>query len=237
MNRKLSCPGCEKEIFYKDINIEKAIAKCSNCHTVFSFEEEELSGPPKRPGDIRLKEEIFIIPKGIEMYTILSELNIEMTWRHTGSKFILTFGLFWNAILLPFIFIAIFAGEPMIFLFISAHLAVGIGFGYACLSILFNKTYISADEYGLRITHSPFTWFHKQHDIPADQIKQLFVKKYTNGSTNGQPNYAYSLNIILKNGEEIKLMKGINKPIPARYLEQEIEKFMNIKDARVAEEY
>jgi DNA-directed RNA polymerase subunit RPC12/RpoP len=57
MYRRLSCPNCEEKILSDDINIDKELAKCSQCHVLFNI-ENEVSLASK-------KEENFVIPKGI----------------------------------------------------------------------------------------------------------------------------------------------------------------------------
>ena len=39
MNLRLECPECKAKIKYKDINVNKALAKCHACQSVFSFEK------------------------------------------------------------------------------------------------------------------------------------------------------------------------------------------------------
>ncbi len=232
MYRNLKCPNCSETILASDINLNKGLAKCSYCNVIFNIGEDSSddSSTPQR------KDEIFVIPKGIEILKLFGELNIEMSWRHSIHWFIILFTLIWNAILLPFILVAIFTQEYFILLFISLHLAVGIGLLYFTLSSLFNKTYITVDKQTLTIEHRPFSLFFKEHHLEVKDIDQLYVKKYVSSRTNGNPNYSYVVMAILRNKEEIKLVKGISKPPQALYIEQEIESFAGIQDKPIAEE-
>ena len=228
MYRKLTCPNCEKDILSDDINIDKGLAKCSQCHVLFNI-ENEVGVAPK-------KEEIFVIPKGIEVLKMFSELEIKINWRHTASKFLMLFTLIWNGILFPMALIIIISEEMAMLLFMSIHIAVGVGLLYWSLAALFNTTYITVDSYYINIQHRPFQLFFKEHQIETKDVEQLYVKKYSNGSTNGNPNYVYGVVAIMKSKEEIKIIKGINKPQQALYIEQEIEKFAKIKDKPIAGE-
>ncbi|MGB1217516.1 MAG: hypothetical protein ACPG5P_06555 [Saprospiraceae bacterium] len=237
MKKQLVCPNCNNDIFYKDISIATAMAKCGECHTVFSFDmEKENHGtdnylrPPR-------KEEIFVIPKGIEILKIFGELNIEMKWRQTSSWFMMLFTLIWNAILLPFVLVAIISGEYSILLFCSLHLAVGLGLIYWLLCNLLNTTYITVDEHFLKIEVRPLNLFYKTKEIPVGDIEQLYVNKYSNGKTNGRPNYVYRLMLVLKNKEEIKPIQGLGKAIQGQYIEQEIERFAKIQDKFIHGEF
>jgi hypothetical protein len=143
------------------------------------------------------------------------------------------FTLVWNGILFPMALIVVISGEIEVLLFMSIHLAVGIGLLYWSLATLFNTTYITVDSHYINIQHSPFQLFFKEYQIETKDVDQLYVKKYSNGSTNGNPNYVYGVVAIMKSKEEIKIIKGINKPQQALYIEQEIEKFTEIKDRPV----
>ncbi len=230
MHKNLTCPNCNTNILSDDIILDKALAKCRNCHLVLDLEEEMNKGKAQR------KEEIFVIPKGIEILKLFGELNIEIEWRHSTSYFMMFFTVVWNMMILPFAIFAILSGELFILLFISLHLAVGIGLIFWALSALFNTTYITVDEYFLKVEHRPFKLFYKEYNLELHQIKQLYVKKYQNGSTNGNPNYAYAVMIQMDNHGEYKLVKGIAKPPQALFIEQEIEKFLNIPDRPVVGE-
>ncbi len=227
MYRNLSCPNCQEKILSSDINLNKGLAKCSSCHVLFNIEEESPNGhllPAAR------KEEIFVIPKGIEILKMMSELEIEMRWRHTASWFLMLFTLIWNGILIPMALIIILSGEFSALIFMSLHLAVGVGLAYWCIATLFNTTYINVDNNYITIEHRPFSLFFKEHQLETPQVEQLYVKKYSNGSTNGVPNYVYAVMAKMRSKEEIQIIKGISKPQQARYIEQEIENFVGIVD-------
>ena len=83
----LKCPSCATDIQSKDINIELALAKCSNCHAVFSIQEE-------LPPPVRQKPEVFL-PNEMEVLKLRSELEILMKWRKTSSiGFLMFFTIF-----------------------------------------------------------------------------------------------------------------------------------------------
>lgn len=231
MYRNLSCPNCQDKILSSDINLNKGIAKCSSCSVIFNIDHDMHGDIPAAR-----KEEIFVIPKGIEVLKMMSELEIDMKWRHTASWFLVIFTLIWNAILLPFGLFIIISGELFVLLFMSLHLLVGIGLIYWCIASLLNTTYINVDSRYITIEHRPLKLFFKEYQLETQNVEQLYVKKYSNGSTNGRPNYVHAVMAIMKNKEEIQIIKGISKPTQALYIEQEIEKFTGIQDRSVAGE-
>ncbi|MEM1123737.1 MAG: hypothetical protein AAGJ18_25085 [Bacteroidota bacterium] len=231
LGSQLECPNCASEIFSDDINIDKAIAKCHNCHHVFPFEKKL-----KKRSRGGKRAEIFQ-PEGIEMFRLRSELNIDYKWRNTQSSnyFLLFFTLVWNAMILPSAFAAVMSGELVSLLFMSVHIGVGVWLLLSQFSRFINSTYITVDEYYLTIDHRPISspWF-KNKKIPVDAIEQVFVKKERKGSTNGTPNFGYSIIAVDKRGRrEIPLIEGMSKPDKALFIEQEIEYFLGIEDRNV----
>lgn len=230
MSKPLNCPSCKSPIRSEDINISSLVAKCSNCHTVFQF-EQEIAKP------VRKRQEV-IMPPGIEAYHLASELNIEISWRKSLSGFFVFFTIFWNAIVLPMALFAVLSGAYFMLLFMSIHLAIGIGFLYYILASLWNTTYITVDQFNLSIEHKPLKMpFYPNRYIPTHEFEQFYVEKYSSGKTNGRPVYAFGLFGIKKDKERIKLVKGLKYPKQALYLEQEIERFLKMPDHPVEEEW
>lgn len=224
----LDCPECHTPIKSENINLDKGIAKCHHCDALFDY---EMSLPP-----IRRKPEVYL-PKGVEVLRLRNELEIKYKWRKNMSNFMLFFTLFWNGLLLPFVISVILSGQWHMLIFLSLHLAVGLGFLYHSIANLINMTYVTANNTQLSIEHGPIRMpFNSNIDIPVDQIHQIYVEKYSNGSTNGVPNIVYRVKAILTNSQQIVLAKGFKNTAPAHYLEQELEYFLGIDDERVTNE-
>lgn len=230
MQVQLDCPNCTTAIRYDDINIEKMVAKCSKCNSVFSFDKQITL-----PG--RQKTEI-LLPDGVDALHLFSELDIRISWRKSLSGFFLFFTIFWNAIVLPMALFALASGAYEMLIFMSIHIFIGVSFLYYLIATLVNTTYIIVDDYNLTIEHRPLKVpFYPRRDIPASEIDQIFTDKYVAGKTNGRPNYAFAIQALLKNNEKVKLLKSLKHPDQALYVEQEIEKFLKIKDRPVENEY
>jgi hypothetical protein len=227
----LSCPKCNHFISGKDINIENTIARCSHCNHVFGFEHDSKSQKLKPTQ---------IIPEGVEVLKLRSELDIRLKWEDTTSKsgrwFLTLFTGLWNLLVLPFVLMVIIIGEWGILLFLSAHLLVGLGLLWHLATIYLNRTSISVTQRRIRVRTFPFRHFlWKNKEIQNDQINQLYVSKYVQSTTNGEPNYAFALYAIVKSGEKICLIRGMNRETQM-YIEKEIEDFLGIKNRKVPEE-
>lgn len=231
MKLQLTCPNCEASIRAGDINIDMLIAKCHHCHTVFSF-EDEFTKVARQRAEVPM-------PPGIEAYSYPSELSIEIQWRRMMSGFLTFFTIFWNLILIPFILIAIFQGEWIIFLFIALHLFVGVALAYYTIAMLLNTTYITVDRYKLIVEHKPLPVIsYKDQEVTIADINQLFIEKYIASRTNGRPDFAYMVRYAKKNSSDhVTLMRGLRKHEQARYIEQEIERFLEIEDRPVEGEW
>ncbi len=230
MQEKLKCPNCGATVRAEDINIDKLVAKCSECHTVFSFEEEIRMAPRHKPE--------VLLPPGIDAYSTPSEIDMLVSWRRSSHSFLIFFTIFWNAILSIFVAVAITTGSWSILAFISVHLAIGIGLLYYTIATLFNTTHVNVDHYNLLVEHRPIRVpFIRDQDIPVTEIDQIYIDKYVAGRTNGRPNYAYGVNLITTGDKTIKLVRGLRDAQHARYIEQEVEKFLSIADRPVEEEW
>ena len=228
---QLSCPHCHKRILSENVNLEKMAAKCSNCHHVFLFEDKLSQDTYKKP-------EVYL-PPGIEAYSFLSELNIEIDWRQSRSGFLTFFTIFWNALLVPFIVVAITTGAYEMLLFMSIHLLIGIGLLYYTLTNFLNKTYIVVDRNNLHIEHKPLRLpFYPDRHISTSELDQLHIEKYVASTTNNRPNYAFAVVAkLLPEDKDLKIIKGLKTSNQAQYIEQEVERFLNIQDRPVEEEY
>jgi len=227
---QLSCPNCNKRILAEDINLDKMAAKCSNCDHVFFFEGELSRSTYKKP-------EVYL-PPGIEAFSFLSELNIELDWKQSKSGFLTFFTIFWNALLVPFVVVAITTGAYEMLLAISLHLLVGISLLYYMLTIFLNKTYIVVDRYHVDIEHKPLHLpFYPDRHISVSELDQIHIEKYVASTTNNRPNYAFAVIATLRDQKKLKILKGLKTSNQAHYIEQEIERFLQIEDQPVDEEY
>ena len=120
-----------------------------------------------------------------------------------------------------------------ILLFLSLHLMVGLGMGYYLISRFLNRTEIRVNRQKIISDYGPVKLpFKKPLNIPAYRIKQLFIKEREAGRVNGAPQYYYDLMVIQNPGKEIKLVAGMDR-MTQQYLEQEIEKFLDLEDQAV----
>ena len=227
----LHCPDCQRSVPVSNINIQELAPKCDTCQTVFFFDRDgSRLRPPERPA--------VELPDGMKVSRMLGELELSYSWRRHASGFLLVFGLFWNAMLIPFVLVAVASGQYMVFLGIGLHLLVGIGLLYYILASFLNSTYITVTPFELHIEHRPLPVpMRSKRVLSSKQIAQLYISKYASGKTNGQPNWAFAVEALLQNQSTLRLLSGLKTAGFASYLEQEIERFLNLADRRVKDEW
>lgn len=178
------------------------------------------------------------LPDGMSIRRMISQMEIRYSWRRHASGFLSFFAILWNLMLVPFVAMAIIEWEPMIFLGISLHLLFGVGLLYYLLAHLFNATYITVTPREIKVEVTPLpSPLTRSRVLSSNQMEQLYVKKYSSGKTNGQPVWAYAVEAVLKNQANLRLVSGLKTPDYALFIEKEIEKFLNIDDRAVSEEW
>lgn len=225
---KINCIDCNTPVRAEDINLQTNIAKCQNCHSVFGFEAQLKNAPKNRPE--------IAMPENVEVLHLQNELDINFSWWTPEKKpnFLIFFTCFWNFIVGIFVLVALVTGEWLMLAGISIHLTIGLGLAYYLLCKYFNKTVFRVTRNYLTTQHKPL-WipFYKTHDIPVDEIEQLYAKEYVAATQNKQPVYAYAVYLLTTGGKDIKIIKGLDTPEQALYIEQEVEKFLGLVDRKV----
>lgn len=228
---QLNCPYCQSPVPAANVNIAQLVAKCERCNQLFTF-DRQLEHIERHRTEV-------LLPPGIESYSMLSDLYFEVSWR-SGKEmaFFIIFTIFWDSIVFLFAVLAILSGQLSMLLFLSLHLAVGIGLLYYTISLLINKTYIYVNRQSIHIEHKPLPkLFSPSRDIESSEIGQLFLERYVSSKTNGVPNYAFAVQVLLKNNERVNLVKGLRTEEQGRYIEQQVERFLGIKDRVVEGEW
>jgi hypothetical protein len=256
----ITCPSCQRVIPLEDVNIQVAIAKCTACSEVFSIAPQApvqptpmlpgISAPPPgvQPQSVQVTPAVggvlgqFIqrmvgapattaktdvgLPTGFTAVHEQFDLVITRRWFSCGVLPLIPFCIIWDGFLVVWYTIAFTRDTPLIMkLFPIGHLAVGVYLTYTCLTGLFNRTEFRVNPRTLAIRHYPF-WWPGARAIDVSTIDQLFCEEVY-GQRGSR---TYKLGVQLKDGNRIDLVKNLNQPNEARYLEQEIEKRLGIAD-------
>ncbi len=253
----ITCPSCRRVIPADDINVKSAIAKCTACHEIFSF-AHLLPAAPSAPTPHVLttvtpaaggilggivervrgyfqpmpKSEVEM-PRGFAMHRAAGTLVITRRWISCAVIPLLVFSLFWNGIIFTIYAVMIpdIVGGSAPWhtaLFPMLHLATGICIGYSALAGLLNTTEFRLSNYTLTVRHYPL-WWPGGRAIGTEGIDQLFCKE----KRGRKESRSYAVGVQLKSGERLTLVSNFEQPNQARFVEQEIERFLGIQDRLV----
>jgi hypothetical protein len=112
------------------------------------------------------------------------------------------------------------------------HVAVGVGVTYSTLAGFINRTTLRLDSQKFSVQYDPLPW-SGEVKVSVNELDQLYCKESSSSSDNGTF-YSYQLCAILKDGRKLDLVKNLESPDLAAYLEQQIESWLRIPDREVA---
>lgn len=224
--QKICCPSCNSNVAAENININDKIAKCNSCHVVFPFQNdiEELLNP-------QLAKQEVIRPEGIELFKYKDEIDI--TVDQPPSVFEALAILIFLPLIIFFCFMFYYKQGFSPIWTIGSGLFWILALANSFYSKDKNKIYITIDDKFMDIKWRPKK-FVKDVKYNVDEIDQIYTKSGVNGNgvaTNGV--------FMIVNGVEgqkhIKLMV-LHTLSKARYIEQEIERYLGIVDREIPEE-
>lgn len=237
----IKCRGCTLPIPADDVDIKSGLAKCRSCNAVFPFGDQvDRKAKPERP-PVPMPRNI-VVTKGPHALSILRKWK----WSAIGG-FFLVFALFWNSIVSVFVFLAASGAEfkgddgtpaspTFLWVFLTPFIMVGLGTGYGALGLLLNRTYIHVDKKSLTVRHRPMPW-PGRHTLDATRINQLYCSQYVGHQSNGVPQYRMCVMALMADGARIELIKGLEDVGQAFYLEELIERHLQIANRPIQEEY
>jgi hypothetical protein len=103
---------------------------------------------------------------------------------------------------------------------------------YFSLAKLINTTKISVSREGIKVGHGPLL-FSKNLIVKRDDVTQLYVTKHRFGHRYYLYSTTFQINVILKNKNVLTLVKGLHSAGQGRFIENEIEDFLDITDIHV----
>ena len=127
------------------------------------------------------------------------------------------------------------------------HVAVGVGLTHYAIAGWMNRTRIyvgylritnpegGGAQYGkkaIMVRHAPLPWLGNKQ-MPASDVKQLYTQEGTSYSRRGARKVNYEVRVVTQGGRNKKLVGGLTSREQAIFIEQEIEKYLNIVDTAV----
>ena len=170
------------------------------------------------------------MPKHVTVKTAGANLEIVRRWFNPGYFFLLFFCILWNGFMVFWHVMAISQGAWLMSFFGLIHTAVGVGLAYTVLAGFLNSTVISVGH-GVSIKHRPLPW-KGEKSIPRDQVDQVYCIEKIHRGKNGTTT-TYQVVVRDAAGKKQTLLKRLMDADQALFVEQQIERFLGIKDTYV----
>jgi len=178
------------------------------------------------------------LPKGMTLADRGTYLEITRPWSKTVGCFLILFSAFWWFALSEFLPELWFnsSGNAGWERFIPVlHVIAGIGVGYSAIAFLLNTSYIYTDKSRMEIRHRPIPW-RGNKVLEASQLGQLYVKETIHRNKNSTSK-SYDVRAKTYSGGDIKILSGLQNSQQAIFIEQQLEKYLDIENMRVRGEY
>lgn len=240
---KLHCPDCQTLVPARHVNLERCLASCPECHSIFDFgslvgggggEEGEKEEEEKKKRTTASRRRVDL-PSNVDVVDGGKTLEVRIRWRHWKYYPLAFFCLLWDGFMIGWFTMAFTSGALVMAAFGSLHAAVGVALTYYVVCGFVNRTVILVGDERISIRHEPLPW-PGQMSLELGLIDQLFCEEKVHRSKNGR-SYTYELHACLHDGNRMSLISGLNRPEEAFFLEQEMERFLGIEDRRVEGEF
>ncbi len=216
------CKKCGAPIPTEQIYEDLQFAQCVYCGLIFgpgALQASKVLKPRRKP----LRS-----PTGVETTSTNDELHITFTWLRTKFFWLELFVFIIAWIGAGWFFLSVPLTNPLQAVFYGTVLLVAILLSYPLLAVLINVTSVEVSAKQLRIRHTPLPGF-TQHALNARTLKQLYVKK--------DFDFFYKLLARGADNQDISLLTNIRTVPLLLYIEQEVEKYLNIPDQPISGEY
>jgi hypothetical protein len=231
----MECSSCGAPYEVERIDLSRGVVECAACGTLsaISVVREGPDLPAPKPRDLPMPKAVMLMPRA-------NGLLITRRWFTPALFFLLFFCIAWDAFLVFWYSMAISSfgsaggASWIMVVFPIGHLAVGVGLTYFVIAGFLNRTEIHVDYETLIVRHRPVPWFGNRM-LPVEQVSQLYVEEKIAHGKNGT-SVSYLLNLETVDGRKVKIVRCEERE-QALYIEQEIERFLDISDEAVEGEY
>ncbi|MBK8974298.1 MAG: hypothetical protein IPM29_00070 [Planctomycetes bacterium] len=243
----LKCRACGAALRAEDLDRRLGVVTCGHCGGIFDLTRYERAdgaeaGVAARPAEPAVERAPVALPERFTVDRGAVGFRVSWRWFSPVAWFLLVFAIAWNGFLVGWYAIAtgdVGPGGPMrwvMVLFPLGHVAVGLGIGYFALAKLLNTTGVEVDAHELRVTHRPLPW-RAPPRLPTADVEQLYVVQRVSHGKDGATSTSWDLCAVTRENAALKLIRGLEQLEQALWLEQEIERTLQIRDRPVAGEF
>ncbi len=239
----LSCRACGAALQSDALDRRLAIITCSRCGSIFDLarrKDRDLGTIPdgagaSSPGRGSLERAPAALPEGFDVQSSGEGFEVRWRWFTAGKLLLIPFAIAWNAFLVNWYRMALSSDMPWIMVIIPmVHVAAGVAISWIAIANLVNRSWITIRGGTLQVRHGPLPWW-PMPTLPARSIEQLYCTKKVRRSKNGTT-VTYELRAVTRDHAGRLLLGGLDRLEQALWLEQEIERRLDIRDRPVAGE-
>ena len=177
-----------------------------------------------------------LVPPNLDIKSSTDVLTITYRWRAVKHIIIAVFALICNGYNLYLTVLYTMLGVDVDRSDLAALgllVLLGLGAAYYTLTGLLNHTIIRVTPNHLQVTHGPLPYFGNIN-LQTENINQIYVAEVFTKYDRRTTGYSCELRVQLNSDAKDKtLIKGLDTPLSALYLEQEIEHYLGIRDTIV----
>lgn len=238
------CRNCGAGLEADRIDASLGVITCSHCGSLHNIPDSSFnnrSGDVGAAGATKHERAESTKPQNIDI-TLPSrfkvqrnENSMEVTWG-VGRLF---HGLVLTIMAAGVMHAALTSEVPLLFV-----LSAGLVY-YAAVRV-FNKHRIRVDAGRLQVTQGPLPWLGVRK-LDSKDVKQLFateretrIESGNRGNSGNRKNRVrkyYRLSANTHTNGRVTILNGLDDPLQALWLEQEIERVLGIRDEQVSGEY
>jgi len=217
---KITCPDCEALVPADHIHLEGAVAKCGECHSVFSIQSDlkHINAEP---------QEISETPEGVDIIHFNNGLDVK--WKPQFGESYKALKYLYGFVSL--IFLMLFLGVTFTSFSLIPSLITGVLFFVMSIPLPYfiakdkNVLRFALDRFHLDIEQDPLRlpFMRKRFYFDTEQIEKVYSKKYKRWDTQKE---VYELRVKTFDGNDTLIMKDLKNENQVRYVEQEISKYL-----------
>ena len=241
--KSLNCQACGAPLSAESFDRRLAIVTCTNCGSIFDLASRGArSTADAAPKGASPERAPVSLPERFDVQGSGRNIRIRWRWFKVAELFLIPFAIAWNVFLVGWYSIAFGVGSDVpggmgliMMVFPLAHVAVGVGVAYRAVANLVNRTTVAAVDGTLRVRHGPLPWWPNP-TVPLRDLEQLYVTRKVVRGKNGT-SVTFELRAVTRAHRTQLLLGGLAALDQALWLEQELERALDIRDRAVAGEY
>jgi len=225
---EIKCANCGSSLEDTNMDFTHKIAKCAHCDSVFSLVEDQPSADATRSH----QDDEVPMPEKFQLEHSGEGMSLSWSWFSPVAFFLLFFSTGWFGVLFSMVSIASQIDAVPMLIPLAFFALVGVGLVYSSFAWMLNHTTIKVDPGWLAIHHGPIPWSAGKM-IQSSNIRQIYCKEIVHKNDKGSTT-SYEVHAVLSDsGKDLKIVGMLQDQSAAKYLEQQIEKFLRIKNVHV----